>query len=68
VKLLGRIGGTAAASAVAALLGPVLWPVVLGLVVLGLVALIIVARAAFIKSSTPMRRLRAFVRDIRGAR
>jgi hypothetical protein len=68
VKLLGRIGGTAAASAVAALLGPVLWPVVLGLVVLGLAALIIVARAAFIKSSTPMRRLRAFVRDMRGTR
>ena len=68
MKHLGRIGGAVAASAVATLLGPVLWPVVLGLVVLGLAALVIVARAAFIKSSTPMRRLRAFVRDIRGSR
>jgi hypothetical protein len=65
---MGRIGGTVAASAVATLLGPVLWPVVLGLVVLGLGALVIVARAVFIKSSTPMRRLRALVRDMRGTR
>jgi hypothetical protein len=65
---MGRIGGTVAASAVATLLGPVLWPVVLGFVVLGLGALVIVARAAFIKSSTPMRRLRALVRDMRGTR
>ena len=68
MKPMDRIGGTVAASAVATLLGPVLWPVVLGLVVLGLAALVIVACAAFIKSSTPMRRLRAFVRDMRGTR
>jgi hypothetical protein len=68
VKLPGKIGGTVVTSAVATLLGPVLWPVILGIVVLGLTALVIVARATFTKSDTPMRRLRGLVRDIRGPR
>jgi hypothetical protein len=68
VKLPAKIGGTVITSAAAAVLGPVLLPVELGLLVLGLTALVIVARAAFAKSDTPMRRLRALVRDIRGPR
>jgi hypothetical protein len=43
-----------------------LWPLVLGLLVLVGAAMTIIACATFSKRSTPMRRLRAFVRDLRG--
>jgi hypothetical protein len=50
----------------ASLLAPSLWPIALAACVLGLAALAVVTRAAFTKRSTPMERLRAFVRDLRG--
>jgi uncharacterized membrane protein YqiK len=43
-----------------------LLPIVIGVVVLICVAMVIVAWAVFSRRSTPMARLRALVRDIRG--
>jgi hypothetical protein len=61
---VSRIALTVVGSA--SLLAPSLWPITLAACVLGLTALAVIARAAFTKRSTPMERLRAFVRDLRG--
>jgi hypothetical protein len=64
LRKVSRIALTMVGSA--SLLAPTLWPIALAAFILGLAALAVIARAAFTKRSTPMERLRAFVRDLRG--
>jgi hypothetical protein len=68
VRAILSISGTGAALVSGAALGHSLWslwPLFLGVFVLVGAAMIIVTWAAFSSRSTPMIRLRAFVRDLR---
>ena len=66
MKLLRNATGTGAVLVSAAALRYSLWPIVLGALFLACAAMAIVACAAFSSRSTPMSRLRALVRDLRG--
>lgn len=68
MKRILSVTGTGAVLVSGVALGRSLWLLVLGVgtLVLAGAALTIVATAAFSSRSTPMTRLRAFVRDLRG--